>query len=526
MTEEAHHECGLAAISLNGELKNHPFGGASYYLYRMLLQQQNRGQLAAGITTYNDNREQKIDTYRKLGLVNEAFSSHIAEKSTAILKKYAGSKGIGHVRYATCGPDNVSYAQPFERHHGRPWKWFSFAFNGNLANFTPLKKEMEKKEYTLVRNTDTELILHHLEYQFRGDRKPNLVEVFANISEVFDGAYNIIYLNALGALAGMRDPQGFRPLSYAVEDDKIAIASESCALKNIGMENVKPVEPGSVVLVENGSAQVKQFAKPKKLSRCMFEWVYFANAASMIDGKSVYQVRWRLGEELAKSETLKVNDKEFVVVAVPDTAKPVADAYAHTLGLPSKEGLLRNRYVGRTFIEGKGREERVREKYNLNISALRGKKVILIEDSVVRGNTSKPLAGYIKKTGKALEVHVRVSCPPIRAPCFYGIDMSTLSEMIAVRNMDKKDLENRGFHDVDEKTIEGIRKEIKADSLRYQSLEGLVKGINYSQGAKNLCLACVSGEYPTPFGEKLYQISKTNFEKGIAGRTHEQEVKS
>ncbi|MBI2598263.1 MAG: amidophosphoribosyltransferase, partial [Candidatus Diapherotrites archaeon] len=412
MSEEARHECGLAAISLGDPLEKYPQGGAAYYLYRMLLQQQNRGQLAAGITTFNENREQVIDTYRKLGLVNEAFSSHIHEKSRAIMKKYEGTKGIGHIRYATCGLDDESYAQPFERHHGRRWKWFAFAFNGNIANFGPLKAQMEKDDYRLVRNIDTELILHHLEHQFRGDSKKTLPEVFANISDLFDGAYNIVFINATGHVAAIRDPQGFRPLSYAIEDDKVAIASESCALKNLGMENVKSVNPGEMVIVENNHTEVKQFAKPKKISRCMFEWVYFANAASVIDERSVYQARWRLGEELAKSETLNINEKDFIVVAVPDTAKPAADAFAHSLGLPSKEGLLRNRYVGRTFIEGSGREERVREKYNLNVPIVEGKKVILIEDSIVRGNTSKPLVDYIKKTGKAKEVHVRVSCPP------------------------------------------------------------------------------------------------------------------
>ncbi len=526
MVEEAHHECGLAAISLKGKLEDYHLGGASYYLYRMLLQQQNRGQLSAGITTYNEDREQTIDTYRKLGLVNEAFASHIPEKSRAVLKKYEGTKGIGQVRYATCGLDDESYAQPFERHHGRRWKWFSFAFNGNIANFTPLKQEIEKQEYKLVRNIDTELILHHFVHQLRGDKRPEPADMFANISEVFDGAYNIVYLNAMGTMAAFRDPQGFRPLSYAIEDDMVAIASESCALKNLGMENIHSVMPGEIVTVENNQAVVKSCTKPKRVSHCMFEWVYFANAASVIDGKSVYQVRWRLGEELAKSETLNANPKDYVVVGVPDTAKPAADAFAHAIGLPSMEGLLRNRYVGRTFIEGNNREDRVREKFNLNTSVIKGKKVILIEDSIVRGMTSKPLVSYLKKSGKAKEVHVRVSCPPIRAPCFYGIDMSTLTEMIAVRHMEKKQLEERGFEDLDEKVIEGIRKEIGADSLRYQTLDGLVKGINFESGADKLCLACVTGEYPTPYGEKLYQIAKTNHEKGVKGRTHELEVKS
>ena len=527
MTEEAHHECGLAAISLKKKIKDYPHGAAAYYLYRMMLQQQNRGQLAAGITTFSEGREQVIDTYRKVGLVNDAFRSHSQEKSLQIFDRYEGTAGIGHVRYATCGLDDESYAQPFERHHGRRWKWFSFAFNGNIANFVALAKEMEKQEYHLVRNLDTELIMHHIDYQLRGDSKKSLPEIFTHLSTVFDGAYNIVYINALGTLAASRDPLAFRPLSYAVSDDKVAVASESCALSNLGMNHIKSVNPGEMLIVEKGGEpELTQYAKSPRKAHCMFEWVYFANAASTIDGKSVYRVRWRLGEELAKKETLKVNDDDYVVVAVPDTAKPVADGYASVLGLRSMEGLLRNRYVGRTFIEGVGRDERVREKYNLNKAVLKDKKVILIEDSVVRGTTGKPLVDYILKKGKAKEVHLRVSCPPIRAPCFYGIDMSTLGEMIAVRNMTKKQIEEVGFEDLDESIIEKIRKDIGADSLVYQSIQGLIDGINFEDGGNSLCLACVSGKYPTPWGEKLFDRAKQLFNSGKKGRTYEQEVKS
>ncbi len=526
MAEEARHECGLAAISLQKKLEDYPEGGAAYYLYRMLLQQQNRGQLAAGITTFNEEREQVIDTYRKIGLVNEAFHSHIPGKNLAVFKKYEGTKGIGHVRYATCGLDDESYAQPFERHHGRKWKWFSFAFNGNIANFSELKKEMEKKEYSLVRNIDTELILHHLEHQFRGDLKTPVEQAFANLSSVFDGAYNIVYINAMGTLAASRDPQGFRPLSYSITDDKVAVASESCAISNLGMNHIKSVQPGEMLVVENGQAEIKKYAKSTKKSHCMFEWVYFANAASIIDGRSVYQVRWRLGEELAKMEDLDLKNSEYVVVPVPDTAKPVADAYAAALGLKSMEGLLRNRYVGRTFIEGVGRDERVREKYNLNMAVIKGKKIILVEDSIVRGTTATPLVTYLREKGHAKEIHFRVACPPIRAPCFYGIDMSTLSEMFAVKFMSKKQLEERGFEDIDESVVEKIRAEIKADSLRYQTLSGLVNAINLEDKEKSLCMACVTGKYPTPWGEKLYQLAKDNHLSGKKGRTYEMEVKS
>ncbi|MFH1586221.1 MAG: amidophosphoribosyltransferase, partial [Candidatus Diapherotrites archaeon] len=193
---EVKHSCGLAAVSLPKARHKYPLGGAAFYLYKMLLQQQNRGQLSAGITTYNEDRQQIIDTYKKLGTVNEAFCSHIPVKSRGILKKYSGSKGIGQVRYATSGPSDVGAAQPWERHHGRKWKWFSFAFNGNIANFAQLRNQLNREHYHLVRKIDTEIILHHFTKSFVGTRKPKMTDVFGALAEKFDGAYNINFINA------------------------------------------------------------------------------------------------------------------------------------------------------------------------------------------------------------------------------------------------------------------------------------------------------------------------------------------
>ncbi len=526
MDSEARHECGLAAISLGSEKEIDLPSAAAYYLYRMLLQQQNRGQLSAGITTFDEKRELRLFTYRKLGLVNEAMSSHNLGKHNAILDRLQGNLGIGHVRYATCGTNDITYAQPFEMYHGRSWKWFSIAFNGNLANFNELKASLEEKNYQLVRKSDTELIMHNISYAMRGDERISLESVFSDLSNKFIGAYNILFLNAEGKLAAFRDPLGFHPLCYSIQDGNILIASESCAISHLGYNNIQSLNPGELLEVENNEAKITKVAESPKKAHCMFEFVYFANPSSEIEGKSVYNVRWNLGKELAKGERLELNETDYVVVAVPDTAKPAADAFARFTGLASMEGLLRNRYVGRTFIEGDAREQRVKEKYDLNKPVLEGKKVILVEDSIVRGSTIKPLVHYIKNEGKVKEVHVRVSCPPIRAPCFFGIDMSTLSEMIAVKHMSKEEIENVGFHDLEEKTIDKIRQHIGADSLRYQTLEGLGKAIGFEGGTKNLCMACVTGKYPMEFGDKLYQISMKNHQKGEKGRTFELEVKS
>ncbi|MFH1256533.1 MAG: amidophosphoribosyltransferase [Candidatus Diapherotrites archaeon] len=496
------HFCGVAAVYLPKPLSHYPKGSAAYYLYNMLLQVQNRGQLSAGITTYNKERLQMIDTYKKLGTVNEAFRVSNKEKFERIMKRYSGDRGIGHTRYATSGLNDEGSAQPFERHHGRTWKWFSFGFNGNIANFPELKKKLEKGKYHLVRNNDTEIILYFLAKQTLGERRGNLRTIFGNLSTQFDGAYNLVYVNADGDLAAIRDPLGFRPLSYAKTDDFVGAASESCALTRFSENNVKTINPGEMLLVNDGSVEVKRFAKCRKKAFCMFEWVYFANAASILEGKSVYDVRWRLGQELAKIETESV-DMDTIVVAVPDTARPAAESLSHEFGVPAMEGLLRNRYVGRTFIEGAKRDERVKEKFNINKTVLKGKKVILVEDSIVRGTTGKSLIDYIKREGKAKEVHMRVSCPPIRAPCFYGIDMSTMDELIATKHMQKKEAKDYGYHDVSEKTVKGIEKELGVDSLIYQKIDGLVKAIGLENGKRDLCMACLTGIYPTPWGEKL-----------------------
>ncbi len=513
-------KCGVAAVYLPKPLDKYPVGGAAFYLYKMLLQMQNRGQLSAGITTYNKDREQLLDTYKKLGTVNEVFWTRVPEKSAGVFSKYAGNKGIGHVRYATCGSELEALAQPFERHHGRIWKWFSFAFNGNIANFAELRNQLKKSHYHLVHNTDTEMILQYIAKGFIGEKKPSLVDVFSKLGEKFDGAYSLVFINGEGTIIALRDPYGFRPLCYSSDDKFTGVASESVSLTNLSSEFVNFIEPGKMLIIRDGHTEIKRFAKCKRKAHCMFEWVYFANASSILDGKSVYRTRWRLGEELAKSEPLKT-DHDYIVVGVPDTAKPAADALAHSLGIPSMEGLIRNRYVGRTFIEGNNRAERAREKYTIVKSVLKGKKVLLVEDSIVRGTTGRALVNYIREKGKPKEIHVRVSCPPIRAPCFYGIDMSTLGELIAPRHMSKEEIRTTGMHDLDEKTVEKIRKEIGADSLVYQSLRGLVNAIRFNSGAKDLCMACLTGEYPTPYGKRLYKKAKSNSEKGINKRTYE-----
>ncbi|MFH1848671.1 MAG: amidophosphoribosyltransferase [archaeon] len=493
--DEVHENCGVAAVSIDERSREK--GKAPYYLYRLLLNLQNRGQLSAGITTYNRERNQLIDTHRNLGTVNEVFKTSYPILSQKLFEKYAGSKGIGHTRYATCGKDNKAYAQPFERHHGRIWKWFSFCFNGNLANYAELRDGLLKKpDYHILYDTDTEIIMHYLGRELKGSSKPNLVNVFRNLSKIFDGCYCLAFLNASGDLAVIRDPNGWRPMCYGRKDGIFMAASETTALLNSGVTNIKSLRPGEIVIVENGKVSVSQFARSEKKSFCMFEWVYFANVSSIFEGKSVYLTRTNLGRELAKKETLRIDD-QFLVVPVPDSAKPAGDAYAFELGIPSREGLVRNRYVGRTFIESGCRQDKVKNKFTVLREIVKGKKVLLVDDSIVRGTTTREIVQYIRDIGGAKEVHVRVSCPPILSPCFYGIDMSTITELFACKYFAPP------YHKIPDSVLRKMARELGADSVVYQDIEGLIKSIGIPR--QSLCLACLNAEYPTEWGKKIYK---------------------
>src|SRR3989344_1867568 len=513
MHEDVFHNCGIAAVYIKGD--GDAANRALFSLYRLLLNLQNRGQLSAGITTYNPERLQILDTHKDLGHVNEVFRTSNKEKSFHIFKKYAGTKGIGHVRYATSGTEEKGVAQPFERHHGRKWKWFAVGFNGNLANFTELRnKILQRGEYHLTYNNDTEVIMHYISQALRTDRRPNLVKVFSSLAKKFDGCYNITYINAEGEIAIVRDPYGFRPLVYGYSSDKkvFMAASESNALLNCGIKDIRPLPPGYMIHIHDDKVDIKRFADSRRTAHCMFEWVYFANVSSILDGKSVYNTRTRLGQELAKLETQKL-DNDFIVVPVPDTAKAAGDAFAYELGIPSREGIVRNRYVGRTFIEGSSRYDNVQNKYTVIRRVLEGKKILLVDDSVVRGNTTKQLVRYLKEEGGAKEVHLRVSCPPIRGPCFYGIDMSTVSELL-VPGYEKKPVSG----DVSRELCNKIAKDVGADSLIYQSVQGLVKAIGLE--GNSLCTACITGNYPTPWGKKLFLKAWENHRKGVKQRTY------
>ena len=518
---ELHHECGIAAIyHLDSEYPSRLVppagpGQVSRLMPRILLDLQNRGQLAAGFTSYDPQREQILNTYKQIGTVIEAFRLNHQAKYDSIMRQYAGPAAIGHVRYATCGANDLSYAQPFDRHHGCKWKWFSFAFNGQLANFADLRSELlSTADYHLTRETDTEIILHYLSHEMRGDQRPDLVTLFANLARRFDGAYNIVFLNAMGDMVVLRDPKGFRPLCYAQDGPLFAAASESVPLSNLGFRDVRSLEPGEMIVIQENRLRKERFGPTQRPAHCFFEWIYFANVASTLDERSVYLSRAALGKELALQEQRLGRvpfDEDTIVVPVPDTGKAAADAMAFELGLRSMEGLMRNRYVGRTFIEGENRASRARLKYTPLPEVLAGKRILLIEDTIVRSTTLKSLLHHIRDRGGAREIHVRVACPPIIAPCFYGIDMSTVRELFAPRFM-------KNARPTDEEQA-AMAAELGAESLSYLPLEAVARCIGLD--TDHLCRACITGHYPTPTGEQLYQLALRHRNGTPRGRTYE-----
>jgi len=529
---ELHDECGVAAIyhldigHLPGDAVS-PLCTSqgpeqiSRLMPRMLLDIQNRGQLSAGMTSFNPNRQQLIDTHRKLGSVNEAFCLNHRGKAESLMSEYAGRAAIGHVRYATCGAEDCSYAQPFERHHLQKHKWFSFAFNGQLANYAQLRdKLLAENDHHLARMNDTEIMMHEISRELSGDRRLPLIDMMRHLATRFDGAYTLALLNAQGEMLVARDPLGIKPMCYAIEGPLFAAASESVALVNLGFaaDSIKALEAGEAITIIDGKINIERFSDNPRRAHCFFEWIYFANVASTLDERSVYLARKALGEELAHIEDLE-RDENTIVVPVPDTSKAAADAMAYQLGVPSVEGLIRNRYSGRTFIEGgDDRQAKAAIKYTPLPEVLEGKRVLLVEDSIVRSTTMRVLIDKIRKIGKAKEIHIRVACPPIIAPCFYGIDMSTIGELFAPQFQGKGQTEGLS----DEAMFAAMAQELGADSLRYLPVESIARAVE--KPAEQICQACITGKYPTPCGQRLYDVALTNYQSNAdksAGRTYE-----
>jgi amidophosphoribosyltransferase len=422
-------------------------------IYYALHSMQHRGQESAGIAVCNDI----IRVHKDMGLVTEVF------KNAYI----SGPCGIGHVRYSTTGESRVENAQPFIINYLKGS--FAIAHNGNIVNQEEIRRRLESSGSTFTTTSDTEIIAKLIAYEHV--RRGDIVKAIQSTMRQLVGSYSLLILFD-GKIIAVRDPGGIRPLCYGRKDGSHYISSESCALDVLGVEFVRDIKPSEILVIGDG---VKSYSGPKgRVCHCMFEYVYFARADSIIDGKSVYQVRKNLGANLAKQAPVKAD----IVCAVPDSGVTHAIGYAQGSGIPYSECLMKNRYVGRTFImpDQKQRDLGVRVKLNPIRSEVAGKRIVLVDDSIVRGTTLKRIVSILRSAG-AKEVHVRIASPPIKNPCLYGIDMQTSKEFIA---------SDRG--------VEEIRKAIGADTLAYQTIDGLVKAISLER--KSMCLACLNGDYP------------------------------
>lgn len=448
----------------------------SQYIYWGLISLQHRGQEAAGLSVVNGSR--KIWTYKDNGLVNQVLTPEILQKSW-------GNVGIGHVRYGTAGSSSVLNAQPYNFENNQ--MQFAMSFNGNIANYPALRKEMERKGRIFLTNCDTEVIANLI--ASTSIDTDNWIQILKSITKRLDGSYSLLILTPEGDIYALRDPVGFKPLVYGTlpGDQPIhAVSSETCAIDALNGKVINDVQPGEIIrLTPDGHVKSEGFTSQENGRRalCMFEFVYFAQPNSVIDKIPVYNVREKLGRNLADCAPASMRDA--VVVPVPDSGRCAAMGYSKESGLPFNEGLIKNRYVWRTFITP-GKQMRTtlaRQKLNPVSAIVKNKNVVLIDDSIVRGTTMKQIVRLLKIAG-ASSVHVRISCPPVRFPCFMGIDFPTSEELIAG---------STGPKQIDD-YVESIRKTIEADSLGYQTIEGLVDAIGLP--SNKICLACLNGEYP------------------------------
>ena len=418
---------------------------------------QHRGQESAGIAVGDATR---LTVLRDMGLVTQVFSE---EK----LRGLTGRAAIGHCRYSTTGSTRWANAQPIVQHG--PARTVALAHNGNLTNTEELRREIEARGVRLRSSSDTEVIAALIAH----DERPLEDAVAATMARI-EGAFSAVLLSE-GKLVGFRDPSGIRPLVLGRLDDDPVVASETCAFDLVGAELVRELDPGELVVVDDDGVRTRQAVERQGAGAlCIFEFIYFARPDTELRGVELHGARVRMGERLAEEAPVEAD----VVMPVPDSGTPAAIGYARASGIPFNEGLIKNRYVGRTFIEPDQalREHGIRSKFN-PLADVAGKRVIVVDDSIVRGSTTRQIVAMLFDAG-AIEVHVRVSAPPIVSPCFYGIDMANEEELIAAG-----------------RTVADVRDAIGATSLAYLSLDGLQAATRRPEAT--FCRACLTKRYPT-----------------------------
>lgn len=466
MADRAHDKCGVFGIYGHPEAANLAYLG----LYAL----QHRGQESAGIVSSDGEH---LYSHREMGLVSDIFTE-------AALQKLPGSNAIGHVRYSTSGSSAIQNAQPFVLKYlqGR----IAVAHNGNLINSEMIRTDLERKGSIFQSTSDTEVIIH----LFARSEKEGFVDRLVDALSQVQGAYSLVFLTERQMIA-VRDPMGFRPLALGKLKDAYVVASESCVFDLIEAEFLREIEPGEMILFnESGLTSLHPFSTSPKRS-CIFELVYFARPDSDLFSYNVGEVRKSLGRRLAQEQPADVD----MIVPVPDSGVPAAIGYSQESGIPLEWGMIRNHYVGRTFIEPAQsiRHFGVKIKLNAVRKVVAGKRVALIDDSIVRGTTSRKIVKMLRDAG-AKEVHLRISSPPITHPCFYGIDMPTRQELIASSH-----------------SVEEIRRYITSDSLGYLSLDGMLSVVQ--ENRQNFCTACFSGEYPIEFPGMNERLELPLFER-------------
>ncbi|HXX37983.1 MAG TPA: amidophosphoribosyltransferase [bacterium] len=449
--DKLHEECGVFGIRTGGAT-------AATYVHLGLYALQHRGQESAGIATHDGARTHVV---KDMGLVAQVFSRDR-------LATLPGCVGIGHVRYSTMGGARLANAQPFLE--ATPWGTLALAHNGNLVNAPLLRAELEERGSRFSATSDTEVITKLIATA----PVATLEEAVAHCMGRIRGAYTVVAMVG-ETLIAFRDPNGIRPLEMGRLGHDVVFASETCAFDHIGAEAVREVGPGELLIADTRGLRSIQVLPVTRRASCVFEYIYFARPDTVLEARSVHHVRRRMGRVLACEHPASAD----IVIAVPDSGTSAAMGYAEVAGIPHEVGLIKNRYIGRTFIQPDPsmRDFGVRVKLNPVADVIAGRRIVLVDDSIVRGTTSRQIVRLLRRAG-AREVHVRISSPPIRNACFYGIDTSNRGELVAARLK-----------------VDEIRAEIEADTLGYLSMGGLVEALRLSPG--NLCLACLGGAYPT-----------------------------
>jgi len=457
MNDGFHDECGVVGVYGHPEAAN--------FVYLGLYALQHRGQESAGIVSSNGDL---LISHRGLGLVADVFDARV-------IGRLEGSSAIGHNRYSTSGRTLLKNAQPFVVEFGSGG--LAAAHNGNLVNAAELRQRLEDSGSIFQSSVDTEVIIH-LMATSPGER---LVDRVVSALSQVRGAYSILFLSRREMIAA-RDPNGFRPLVLGRIKDAIIVASETCALDLIGAEYEREIEPGEVFRVWAGGTESYHPFGARSHTPCVFELIYFARPDSVVFGRNVYEVRKELGRQLAREQPADAD----LVIPVPDSGVPAARGYAEESGLPLDFGLIRNHYVGRTFIEPQEaiRHFGVKVKLNAQRHVLAGKRVVVVDDSIVRGTTSHKIVAMLRAAGAA-EIHMRISSPPTISPCYYGIDTPTREELIASSN-----------------SVEEIRAFITADSLAFLSAEGMYSFVG-SGPRGNFCDACFTERHPIPVTDEV-----------------------